>query len=59
MKNVNNFLHFDLADAGVSLTEWQKSTFPEPFRSKIEVIHDGIDTNDHPKKGSLASNGAP
>ena len=45
MKNVNNFLHFDLAQAGVSPTEWQKSTFPEPFRSKIEVIHDGIDTN--------------
>ena len=45
MKNVNNFMHFDLADAGISPTEWQKSTFPEPFRSKIEVIHDGIDTN--------------
>lgn len=44
MKNVNNFLHFDIADAGVSPTEWQKSTFPEPFRSKIRVIHDGIDT---------------
>lgn len=45
LKNVNNLLHFDIADAGVSPTEWQKSTFPEPFRSKIEVIHDGIDTN--------------
>lgn len=45
MKNVNNFLHFDIADAGVSPTEWQKSTFPEPFRSKISVIHDGIDTH--------------
>lgn len=44
MKNVNNFLHFDVADAGISPTEWQKSTFPEPFRSKIHVIHDGIDT---------------
>ena len=44
MKNVNNFLHFDIADAGISPTEWQKSTFPEPFRSKIHVIHDGIDT---------------
>lgn len=44
MKNVNNFLHFAVADAGVSPTEWQKSTFPEPFRSKISVIHDGIDT---------------
>ena len=45
MKNVNNFLHFDIADAGVSPTEWQKSTFPEPFRSRISVIHDGIDTD--------------
>ena len=45
MKNVNNFMHFDIADAGISPTKWQKSTFPEPFRSKIEVIHDGIDTN--------------
>ena len=45
MKNVNNFLHFDIADAGISPTEWQKSTFPEPFRSKIQVLHDGIDTD--------------
>lgn len=44
LKNINNLLHFDIADAGVSPTEWQKSTFPEPFRSKIQVIHDGIDT---------------
>jgi glycosyltransferase involved in cell wall biosynthesis len=44
MKNVNNLLHFETADAGVSPTHWQRSTFPEPFRSKIEVIHDGIDT---------------
>ena len=45
MKNVNNFLHFDIANAGIAPTEWQKSTFPEPFRSKIQVIHDGIDTD--------------
>ena len=44
LKNVNNLLHFEIADAGLSPTQWQKSTFPEPFRSKIEVIHDGIDT---------------
>lgn len=44
MKNVNNFLHFDIADGGISPTEWQKSTFPEPFHSKIDVVHDGIDT---------------
>ena len=45
MKNVNNLLHFDIADAGISPTEWQKSTFPEPFRSNIEVVHDGIHTD--------------
>ena len=45
MKNVNNFLHFEVADGGISPTEWQKSTFPEPFRSKIEVVHDGINTD--------------
>lgn len=44
LKNVNNLLHFDVADAGISPTQWQASTFPEPFRSKIAVIHDGIDT---------------
>jgi glycosyltransferase involved in cell wall biosynthesis len=44
MKNLNNFLHFEVADAGISPTRWQASTFPEPFRSKITVIHDGIDT---------------
>lgn len=44
MKNVNNLLHFETADAGLSPTYWQRSTFPEPFRSKIKVIHDGIDT---------------
>ena len=44
LKNVNNILHFDLADGAISPTHWQASTFPEPFRSKISVIHDGIDT---------------
>lgn len=44
LKNVNNLLHFELADAGISPTHWQASTFPQPFRSKISVVHDGIDT---------------
>jgi len=44
LKNVNNLLHFDIADAGISPTQWQASTFPQPFRDKITVIHDGIDT---------------
>jgi glycosyltransferase involved in cell wall biosynthesis len=44
LKNLNNLLHFESADAGISPTHWQASTFPEPFRSRIRVIHDGIDT---------------
>jgi glycosyltransferase involved in cell wall biosynthesis len=37
-------MHFDLADAGLSPTKWQASTYPEGFRKKITVVHDGIDT---------------
>lgn len=44
LKNLNNLLHFETADAGISPTYWQASTFPETFRDKITVIHDGIDT---------------
>ncbi|EKD97541.1 MAG: hypothetical protein ACD_23C00876G0001, partial [uncultured bacterium] len=44
LKNLNNLLHFEVADAGISPTHWQASTFPEPFRSQITVVHDGIDT---------------
>ena len=45
LKNLNNLLHFGVADAGISPTHWQASTFPEPFKSQITVLHDGIDTN--------------
>lgn len=45
LMNLNNHLHFDMADAGISPTHWQASTFPEAFRKKITVVHDGIDTN--------------
>ena len=44
LKNLNNLLHFEVADAGISPTHWQASIFPEPFRSQITVVHDGIDT---------------
>jgi glycosyltransferase involved in cell wall biosynthesis len=45
IKNINNFMHFEDSDAGLSPTHWQASTFPREFRDKISVIHDGIDTN--------------
>jgi glycosyltransferase involved in cell wall biosynthesis len=45
LKNLNHLLHFDVADAAISPTHWQASTFPEPFRARITVVHDGIDTD--------------
>lgn len=44
IKNINNLMHFDVADFGISPTKWQASTFPNKFQNKISVIHDGIDT---------------
>lgn len=44
LKNANYDLHFPISHAGLSPTQWQRSVFPEPFRSKITVMHDGIDT---------------
>lgn len=42
-------LHLDMqaasADAAWSPTHWQASTFPAPLRDKIQVMHDGIDTD--------------
>ena len=34
----------DAADHAVSPTRWQASTFPEAYRRRISIIHDGIDT---------------
>lgn len=44
IKNVNNLLHMQVADGGLAPTRWQASTFPAAFRSRIAVVHDGIDT---------------
>ena len=33
------------ADAGVSPTEWQASTYPISIRGMLRVIHDGVDTD--------------
>ncbi len=44
LKNLNNHLHFPDADAGISPTRFQADTFPDDFRGRITVCHDGIDT---------------
>ena len=45
MKNANYELHFPRANVGIAPTQWQASLFPEPFASRIAVIHDGIRTD--------------
>lgn len=43
-KNAVNLLALDIADWNVSPTRWQQAQFPDEYRPKISVIHDGIDT---------------
>ncbi|WP_245286883.1 glycosyltransferase [Bradyrhizobium sp. Tv2a-2] len=45
LKNAATLLALDACDIGLSPTLWQRSTYPKTFQSKIEVIHDGIDTD--------------
>lgn len=44
MKNLNHLAHLDQADAAISPTHWQATTFPEVWKNRIFVCHDGIDT---------------
>ena len=43
LKNSTNLLSLEIADAAISPTEWQKSTYPAWAQDRITVIHDGID----------------
>lgn len=45
LKNLNTDLHLEIADAGVSPTRFQASTFPERFTKRINVIHEGVNTD--------------
>lgn len=45
LKNINNDMHFKFVHSGISPTHWQANSYPEPFRDRIQVIHDGIDTD--------------
>lgn len=45
LMNTNALTHMQQADAGLSPTHFQADTFPQPFRSRITVVHDGIDTD--------------
>ncbi|MBL8666625.1 MAG: glycosyltransferase family 4 protein [Rhodospirillales bacterium] len=44
LKNANSLLNLDAADWCISPTHWQASTVPAAYRSRLSVVHDGIDT---------------
>jgi len=45
IKNATNLFSLEIADWGISPTRWQYSQNPIEFRSKISVLHDGVDTD--------------
>ncbi|MFP7570963.1 glycosyltransferase [Marivita sp. S2033] len=45
LKNLNNRLHEEVMDAGLSPTQYQAATYPDTYRARITVAHDGVDTD--------------
>ena len=43
-RNATLLLDLNECDAGYTPTQWQHSLLPEVYRPKVDVIHDGIDT---------------
>ena len=43
-RNAATLLGLAQCDRGLSPTHWQFSTYPDEFKSKIAVIHEGVDT---------------
>jgi glycosyltransferase involved in cell wall biosynthesis len=44
LKNATTLLALSDCDLGTSPTRWQQSTFPAHYQSRIEVVHEGVDT---------------
>ena len=46
LKNINNLLHFQCADAGISPTYFQANTFPDPFVRVYQLFMMGLIPNE-------------
>lgn len=44
LRNAVNLSSLEACDRGVTPTQWQWSTYPEVYRPKLTVLHEGIDT---------------
>jgi glycosyltransferase involved in cell wall biosynthesis len=53
IKNAPILLDLYSCDRGLSPTNWQRQQFPKEYQSKVNVLHDGIDTSFfRPKPGA-------
>ena len=44
-RNAHHLMNLELCDVGITPTKWQFSQFPEVYKPKIKIVHEGIDTN--------------
>ncbi|MBL8486757.1 MAG: glycosyltransferase family 4 protein [Rhodocyclaceae bacterium] len=44
LRNAQHLIALEAFEAGVCPTAWQRSVFPDAFKPKLAVIHEGIDT---------------
>lgn len=45
VKNSSGLVSLEQMDAGYSPTEWQRSSYPSFVHSRVEVVHDGVNTD--------------
>lgn len=45
VRNANQLLSLEAADAAISPTQWQRAQYPAMLQQRISVIHDGVDTD--------------
>lgn len=43
-RNTVNLLSLAAADVGMTPTRWQQSLYPAPYRDRLHVLHEGVDT---------------
>lgn len=51
-RNAHHLMNLEVCDVLFTPTEWQRAQFPLPYRLKMHVIHEGVDTQFcHPEPG--------
>lgn len=45
IKNTTQWMSIEQADLLIAPTQWQKSRFPDMVQDRLQVVHDGIDTD--------------